>query len=190
MPFCMFNDKWRSAFEVFGNYKEFKKALVSDLIDARDLWGTGKENQFYRRTYLRTIFAFVEGVIYARRLIINKNLERDNAEKFESHLSQQEMTLLSDDGFDIKKNGDVKVCPGKNRQPFLNYLRFIIKMYEKYMRLDLKITFNGEGWESFQSAYKVRNRITHPKNKNHLVISDQEMECIIKGTKWLVTSFA
>lgn len=174
--------------EVFGNYQEFSKALSADILDARDLLRTDEKNQFYRRSYIRTFFSFAEGVLYAKRLIINRYIKNNDHSLLGSRLSSQEIALLSDDGFDIKKNGDVKVTTGKNRQPFLNYLRFIVRMNEKYFQVDNKIDFDDEGWYSFQSAFKVRNRITHPKNKIHLIITDQEIRYVKKGAKWFADS--
>src|SRR5690606_24252611 len=50
----------------------------------------------------------------------------------------------------------------------------------------VKIDFSGASWAGLQHAIKVRNRITHPKSKLDLILSDDEVQNSVSALFWLV----
>ena len=36
---------------------------------------------------------------------------------------------------------------------------------------DFELDVEGEGWQKLQEAFKIRNRITHPKKRQYLIVT-------------------
>jgi len=51
-----------------------------------------------------------------------------------------------------------------------------------------KIEKNSKEWSSFNEALKIRDRLTHPKSTNDLIISDVELEAVEKTFMWYFAS--
>ena len=51
---------------------------------------------------------------------------------------------------------------------------------------DTKLNVKGPGYDAFEEAREIRNRITHPTSAERLKISQGEMEIVENAGKWFV----
>jgi|MudIll2142460700_1097286.scaffolds.fasta_scaffold62249_2 hypothetical protein len=169
--------------QTYGEYTSFHHALVEDLRDAAQvvkLTGT----QFAKRTYLRTFFSFVEGVLFARQTVILRYVEF-TPQSVPQRFDVAEQILLREVEYELDDNGSVKIKEG--RYPaFLRRVRFIFSMWAKHYGKACTVDYSGTGWEAFREVQAIRNRITHPRRESHLMISDIEMFKIKGALEWFL----
>lgn len=172
-----------------GDYSLFIQALASDTRTASAQL-MDVDNQFQRRTHLRTLFAGIEGALFARRTLISELLKYDATEGYDAHrLSHADRMLLDEIEYDLEDNGAVRTR-NRNFQPFLKYSRFTLDVYFKYFRRPNPVDYAGTGWQAFRNAHEVRNRITHPKRISDLTISDEELHDIRSAAAWFTSEFS
>ena len=171
---------------VYGNYSSFMAAVAADVNEASAILKSS-DSQFARRTYLRAFFAFVEGVLFAKRVVLREFLKGDEQLGAPRRLSDAEIMLLEDVQYDLDDDGTPKVRD-RNFQPFLRYVRFTFHISAKFFRRANKVNYGDTGWESFRKAYEVRNRIMHPKAIADLDISDSELQNVRVGASWFVAA--
>ena len=140
---------------IYGNYSNFYNALANDVKEAADLL-RANDTQFIRRTYLRSCFAFIDGVLFARRTIVNEYTKDETNSPVPNKLTDAERMLLQEVEYELADNGSVKVR-GQNFQPFLKYLRFIFAVSAKSKREPNVVDYGGTGWQAFRAAYEIRN---------------------------------
>ena len=171
---------------VFGDYNAFYRALSDDWKESRDLLAAN-DTPFARRTYLRSLsfFALVDGALSAERRIVREYLaEQENPPGWLGALTFAECVLLEEETFEIDDDGTVK-ARRRNFPPFKNHLRFTLQITGKYFyRKPGEVDYGGIGWQSFQIAHEIRNRITHPKNPDELLISDEELTNVKEAERW------
>jgi hypothetical protein len=49
-----------------------------------------------------------------------------------------------------------------------------------------KFDFRNEGWSNFKLSFKIRHRVTHPKNMDELKITDQEITTAESAFFWIL----
>ncbi len=122
--------------------------------------------QFWRRTHIRTFFAFVEGVTWLHKqycLMLNKHGRAD--------FTTGELVLLREVQFNFQ-DGQVR-----EQLRFLNVAdnyRFAFYALTKTVRSKHVLDASGEVWHGFKKAIEIRNRITHPKGSADLLVSAEE----------------
>jgi hypothetical protein len=169
---------------VYGNYSKFCKALADDVNAAADLL-RANDTQFTRRTYLRSCFALVDGMLFAHRTVVQAYTKDAAESPLPPKWTEAERMLLQEVEYELADNGTVKVR-GQKFQPFLKYTRFIFNVPAKHHRKSNPVDYGGSGWQSFRAAYEIRNRITHPKSPDDLLISDGELVHIRAAVAWFV----
>lgn len=140
-----------------------------------------KDTQFYRRVYVRSLFAYLEGFAYWLRqnaIEIDKVvLRRFGSIDWERHL------LLFEEFPTITDNG--KIEKRKQKISFKNRFAFSVRAYAEIVQCKDNI-FSDNGWYRLQEALIVRDRLTHPKQKSDLVVSDSDVQSCMEGYKWFV----
>ncbi|MDA2935516.1 hypothetical protein MYX82_14445 [Acidobacteria bacterium AH-259-D05] len=117
---------------LYGDYSAFRSALVSDVKEAVDLL-RANDTQFARRTYLRSFFAFVDGMLFAERTIVHEYTKNEADPFVPNRLTDAERMLLQEVEYELEDNGTVKIR-GRNFQSFLKYLRFTFHLLAKFHR--------------------------------------------------------
>lgn len=172
---------------VFGDYSKFISALHEDVQEASKRM-RAEDCAFTRRSFLRALFAFIEGALFARRTIVLE-LNRPTAGGYVvSNLADGDRMLLREITFEHNDNGTVKERNG-NFQVFLKYLRFTFDIYFRSIQRPNPVDYRVAGWESFCKAHEIRNRITHPKRVLDLSISDDELQHIRLPERWFIGQF-
>lgn len=159
------------------------ETLNQDIGAAIKLVRENPNNHFFRRTLIRTIFAMIEGAIYAMKQMI---LLQHNNKKFE--LTPAEHAILIEEGYELKENGQPKASV-----KFLKLaanLRFTLSIFAKNLTsLEYKFDATSHGWVNLLKSIDIRNRITHPKQDTDLLITDDEFGNALSASTWFSASF-
>jgi hypothetical protein len=139
-------------------------------------------SQFARRTFVRTVFAYVEAWITIQRLLLQESVQFGLIS-----LSPAELALLRGDRYEITDSGSVRVTtdrvPSGDR-----VVRFLLATVASAYRLPSRTHFSGSGWQAFADSWKIRNRLTHPKAASHLHVSDADLQTVGEGHVWLMAA--
>ena len=148
---------------------------LSKKLDA-DLYSEG----FIKRTVIRSYFAMVEGTIFQLK---------DIAKQANAHnkvLNQSEEMLLNEVTVTIKENG--KIEEKKLKTSLIPYILFTINCLNKVFGLNYSIVKNAN-YHCFCNAIKIRDRITHPKSRTSINLSDKEIQDFGNGNIWFRDTF-
>lgn len=134
---------------------------------------------FADRSYVRTVFAMFEGVGYATRQYI---LAQAAAGRYQ--ISTQECDLLSEQTYVLGSKGNIK-----NKENFLQFLpgfRLTINILGRCLGRENYVAsaFGHHFYESFQEGIAIRNRVTHPKLIQEIMLSSEEIETVMRAEKW------
>jgi hypothetical protein len=158
------------------NYQALYGALMFD-VEAAVHELAKADTQFNRRSYIRTVFALVEGETYLRKQYALMMHELRMVT-----LSDAEVALLREEQYKLNNKGEPNV-----QQLFLRLpenLRFSFRIDAKVHGREYKLETQGRGWESFLKAIAVRHRITHPKQFEDFEISDEDLSQVNDALKW------
>ncbi len=130
-----------------------------------------------RRFYVRAVFALVEAVVEQhKRLLI------DLAERNRIALPAGVREVLSEQAPLVKDNGTVMY-----REQYLQLerkLRAVYRAAGEAFEHPLVVDFGDAGWQSFQAALDVRNRITHPKTYQDCHVEGEALDTVNRGHNW------
>ena len=150
-------------------------------LQAAEKTGTTEDRYFWRRVVTRAVFSAIEGSCELfRRQAFVAQLNKVAKERF-VHLKK--LSVLSGKTFWVTNEGEIRIQD--LRVPFLNYLLLSLKSYAEAQGVSYR-TKNGDRWPRIQSAVRVRNRITHPKNLAGVAISKEEIADIVFSLKWFL----
>jgi hypothetical protein len=139
------------------------------------------DTPFWRRTYVRALFAAIEGINY-RMKYLAINLSDSNQITF----TVAEKAALLEESYDIDDKGNAVIMKGKLRTA--NNLLFSFKSLAQAFGVSYEVVRSSTEWNYFKEAVKIRDRITHPKCMDDLTISDKEVDIIGETTRWYITS--
>lgn len=128
---------------------------------------------FRRRNYVKTVFSSIEGILFAMKRILLNHSENLSDEEI---IKLQEYKLVGPTESKLKKE--------------MHFLRanenvkFVIRTYEKVKTNGMVTNFKCKDWEEFVKSISIRNRITHPKNSNDLLITENEMKIVMQAHDW------
>lgn len=152
--------------------------LANDVVIAeREL--DEAEPQSRRRSYVRAVFALVEGVTF-----VMKQFALSVHESGGITFPSAELALLREEQYDLDKGTP------RTQQKFLKVadnMRFAFKMFAEAFQSTYILDTSVHHWQRFLVAIDVRNRITHPKAPDDLIISDDEMRRIQEVAAWYRT---
>jgi hypothetical protein len=147
--------------EAFDNYFELSKILQADLNDLLD---GESDSQTWRRNFIRSSAALIEGYAHCLREVSSVSFECVSPE-----LSKKEIGVLnSESGFDA--NDRIKLT-----------LRAAYKLFE----LSPAPNFGGNEWPRAQKVLLKRHLLMHPKVPSDLEISDEAWSEIREDVLWI-----
>ena len=165
--------RWTPALREFNR---LAKELISDHIEAM-LWLKGVASPFSRRTYVRTVFTFIEGVTFGmKQLTLGLHASGRVA------LSAAELAALREEMYDLEDSGTPTVRP--KFTPLAKGLRLACSAFAKAIGSDHQVNTNDVGWSSFKQAVTIRNRIVHPKGRAEFELSETDMRTVEAGRSW------
>jgi hypothetical protein len=165
---------------VLAESRDIFKLLYEDVELAERMWSE-QDSQFWRRTFIRSVFALIEGFTY--RL---KQVALEASKKFSIELSKSEIALLLEESYEVNDKGHAETKPDYIQLP--KNIKFAFRMYSHAYSLNYQLKIDDDGWLSFKEALKVRNRLTHPKSTSDVSVSDQDMSYAETAAIWFVKS--
>ena len=139
----------------------------------------GKEdNQFTRRTYVRSVFAYIEGAIW----LLKQTCLNVPPKTGVRHIDPATYALLQDQTYELKNNGEPKTQTKFLRLP--DNLRFAFRTFDTLFQTKIDLGVGSGPWESFLKAVEIRHRITHPKNLTEFDVTDTELEVAQQVSSW------
>lgn len=154
---------------------EFSEMLTVLKSDVDSLQQSAKADQSARRSFVRAVFAMIEGLTYS--------LKQGALEKEETQpvFTTAELALLKEEFYDLNDNGEAAIRRSKLRtKP--NTL-FALQSFAKGHGA-IFVPNRDEGWSALIAAIKVRDRLMHPKKIIDLTVSDAEMETVKEASLW------
>ena len=140
------------------------------------------DSQFWRRTLYRTSFSHFEGIMNGLKQVIYHT-----APEAGLTLNPEVKLFLLDATPSLKNNG--QVTTKKYFFSFEQTLKSIVYTYIELFSPKFKINYSGNEWQQFKNAILTRNRLTHPRTDDDLIISDKELEYIKNSTEWFSSIF-
>lgn len=143
---------------------EFLNELLQDLTEARTRVKED-QNQFHRRTYVRTVYAYVEGVISTLAEWLSDRVEK--------------LPIADADKLFVKS----ALESGSRVTTSTDSVQFVLATYARYGCCETRF-FASPGWMNFQDARQIRNIVTHPTRIRGVTISDADFRLVQSAEKW------
>ena len=156
--------------------ENFLVILMHDVLLAsqrRDL----EDVQATRRDLIRTMFAAIEGASWEYREHV-----RSIAADLDSLPPLVEMAL-SEKTYWVAENGEIDEQVRYISMPAM--IRLTTRLAESICP-GFEFDFKNDGWVSFKTSIKIRNRITHPKSITDLEITDDEIAVCQSAYFWII----
>jgi len=162
--------------------KKIRDSFIEEIIEVSKKYKEKPNKQYWRRIYVRTVFAFIESECFG---IKQFTLKLINKSTLESQFSPGEIFLLKEKTFNLNNKGKIEE---KNLHlKTESNLKFTFNSAAK-LTFDFNLNVSDVGWESFKKALEIRHRVTHPKKLASLIISDKEMNITKKALDWFLDS--
>lgn len=159
-----------------GETSQFSEMLGDDVRAAMGRRAQS-DSQLARRDVVRTTWAANEGLIWVLREHVTDCADMTYG------LEAQETAALAETIYNVSSNG--KISSQTRFVPLLDMFRLIGRIAAR-IEPDAAIDFGTMGWQSLVISQKVRNRITHPKSRQDLHLTDDDMFAAGLGFFWLV----
>ena len=138
------------------------------------------DTQFWRRAFIRSMFAFVEGMTFRMKkavLIVH--------EKMPLNLTEAEIAVLKEVSYSLN---DGKAKEENMHITLMSNFTFAYRMYFSLLNhtddLAVQKQNDSNGFDAFKKAIRIRDRITHPKSHIKMHIKDEEIETVRKAFEW------
>jgi hypothetical protein len=155
-------------------------ALISMLFadaDACHAVVKTADSDLARRNYIRASFAAIEGMVWSLRQDVLLSPRR------RQRLTQPALSILRERVPDVKSNGDV--AERAVYLPFKQNIRFTFRAFYLAHGEDDHLAVDEEGWSALLDSVEIRDRLTHPKDANALVVSDDELLRVREASRWV-----
>jgi hypothetical protein len=151
--------------------------LTADREWVAILVAQGDENGSAHRSYVRVMMAFIEGMTFViKKLLLAIHRQTDLG------LSDAETALLEEIQFALDGKGRAMTKPRLMR--IKDNIRFTMNLLGRCAKPPFKPNYGDDGWQAFCEAIAIRNRVTHPKTRDDLWITQGDLERIDRGVKW------
>lgn len=203
------------------SYADFQKLInaVSDTLEEdvdRYLNEVSKsDDQFWRRGFVRAVFAYIEGTIFTMKfeaLVIHKikqatflpeklNLSKDYSMEDISKafanawvemqkgagFSPYDLLYLLEISVELDDKGQVRASP-KAKITLEKNIVFAFRVFAQANDVNYRLDKSTIGWQEFKKAIKIRDRLMHPKRITDLTISPEELEQVMRTQMWFYTN--
>lgn len=161
----------------------FINDLIQDIILAEDRV-EATMSPTASRDFVRAAFALNEGLLDWFRGLVSKWLVGRMLRYDELQIAK--LYMIGTVTHRLSKQGKLETEAA--RRSFINDLAFVIRTGAECWHLDPTKFFSDVGWDQTQKALKVRHRVTHPKRKDDLYISTEELELVRESMRWVLWS--
>jgi len=161
-------------------FDSFNPLFVELLDDVAKSEGKSAQSESDRRSYVRAVFALIEGTTFSLKQLAVTGPH--------GGFSAAEIAALKEESYGLKEDGAVYVRSARLRcLPNVRLaLHAVVRAHGAHYRANL----GGPGWEALRSAVKIRDRLMHPKLRDDLNVTDDELEAVGRAFRWFVASTA
>ncbi|MFD1105529.1 hypothetical protein [Sphingobium olei] len=149
--------------------------LLADDVD----WALGhiekSDTQAARRNLLRNLVSAAEGVSWIYRMHV-----MSIARHFDAATPLAEMAF-AETSYSVTEQG--VIVEQARHISMTAMIRLTTKVAQSFCN-DAEVDFGGTGWANFKRAIAARNRITHPKRPDDLLLTDEEIDAAKTGFFW------
>jgi hypothetical protein len=145
-------------------------------------WGAaqvdaGDEAGSARRAYVRAMLSFVEGMTNALKGLLLAAHEQQRVQ-----LTDAEIHMLREVQFEL----DGKFRARVTRRPLRvkDDVRFTLLLLGRCADQPFHPSFGDDGWRAFLDAVAIRNRVTHPRSRDDLWLTEEDLDRVDRAAKW------
>ncbi|HDS1562169.1 TPA: hypothetical protein QEK91_002110 [Stenotrophomonas maltophilia] len=124
------------------------------------------------RMAVRQIFAGAEGILWYA-----KCMARAAAKMQPETYSALEIAALNDETYAVAENGTVRTKP--NFIPMVHSMKLVADLMSRKQVSNADFTFDQKMLATIKQAVAVRNRLTHPKSGNDLLVTEEEFNVVV-----------
>ena len=139
------------------------------------------DDQLSRRTYVRTVFAMIEGAVFALK---QQALEESRASR--PDLSPAERAILSEQSYYLAESGKPRV--GAYYPQLEANIKFTFpifaRVFDEAFEFDPPLKQEPR-WQSLCRAKEVRDRLMHPKSAEQLEVNDSDLRDVKGAAEWI-----
>ncbi len=134
---------------------------------------------FADRVYVKTVFSLVEGVTFrVRQYMISA------ADAGIYTIDHPSLNFLSETTYKINSQGKIK-----EKEEYLSFLpgfKFTFKTFAACLEMNefAERAFSDNGFNQFKLSVDVRNRLTHPRRTQEMMVSRSECEMVQTAEQW------
>lgn len=134
------------------------------------------DHVFWRRIYIRSLFATVEADIFQRKQLALAG------HAVNATFDERELTILREVQYNVANNGAISESP--RFIPLATNYRLSFQFAGRVINTRFQLDVGGESWREFLQCIEIRNGITHPKNPSDLEISNAGAEIAERVSSW------
>jgi hypothetical protein len=166
-------------------YQALYNIARQDVQRAGEVLLKESEDDFYRRAFVRAIFAFMEADVWGRkRVALYVNDRRSASGQF---LTVNENAICSEETADLDEDGKVRVTSLRLR--FLPNLRFSFRVFAAAFDIqNYQLEVGDAQWSDVRKAVRIRDRLMHPKGGSDFKVSDEEIDTCGRAVGWYVAA--
>jgi hypothetical protein len=146
-------------------------------VDAADGFRKTNDSQFARRTLVRTLFAFIEGLTNQLSSVAAASAPTDTG-----IFSPGELAALREESYEVNDQGEVETRSA--RISFKRRIRLAFRSYPRIHGASFNPDLGGQGWSALLDAVRIRDRLTHPKGEADLSLSDGDLTLVATASEW------
>ena len=152
-------------------------SMLKGDVDDAVTFGSANDTQFARRTLVRTLFAFIEGLTNQLSSVAAASAPTETGV-----FSAGELAALREESYDVNEHGEVEVRAA--RISLKRRIRLALRCYPRIHGASFTPDLGGQGWAALQAAIRIRDRLTHPKAETDLTVSDHDMTLLTTASDW------
>lgn len=162
------------------NFLDMNQILRDDI--QRNL-SQNENDQFWRRNFVRSSWSMIEGLVSALKTFTLKGADL-------GHVSVDAKTreILEERKFEAQPNGTYTCLDVYPRT--MQNIKDALKIAASVLDLSWKPDFGGEGWQSLDRSFDKRNKITHPKRVEDLIVMDNNLRDTKTGLGWFIDAIS
>lgn len=161
---------------------QFLDPLGED-IDALEREMAAADSSGKRRQYVRAVFALVEATLTVLKASCLGHWRADRIV-----LDGPEVVMLLEQSYDLTTEGEVRAR--RAHLPLKANLRFAFQVTARAFSVSYSFPAGDVGFEEFQRAIRVRDRLTHPKTLGDLEVSSSELTEVRSAFRWYMSTSA
>ena len=172
-----------------------QEILWKDLGSTREALQNNPNSQYLRRQLVRDFATYVEAhTFYLKKVVLvvqqmlfqliqlDSPLKARLNEFFSMEFKSSEIQLLREQNAEVDENGGVRSTT-KYIQTTRN-IRFAQAAYLRATKASFPVEYRSHGWAALREVIVLRNRLTHPKSKEDLIVTDEALENLIAANDW------